>query len=215
MGKIKLLLVDDHVMVLKGFHNLLSKNEKFEIVGTAKTTEEAIKFTKVTSPDIILMDINMGDESGIDCTKEILTDNPNTKIIMLTMHHDEQYIQKSLSAGAVGYILKNSDIEELNEGIENVYHGGNYFSKIIRVDKINQILQKIEQDESFFIRELTKREIQIIKLISEGLNNKEIAKELHISDRTVNSHRTNIMHKMHVKNSVELVAKALRDKIIS
>lgn len=214
MKKIKIALVDDHIMVTKGFKNLLSKNEKFEIIGTASTTDEALLLVERELPDIVLMDINMGEKSGIDCSAEIIDKYPETKIIMLTMHHEEQYIQKALSVGAVGYILKNSDIEELNEGIENVYNGGNYFSKIIREETINKILQKIENEEDFYVRELTKREIQIIKAISEGLNNKQIAKRLYISDRTVNSHRTNIMHKMNVKNSVELVVKAIREKII-
>jgi DNA-binding NarL/FixJ family response regulator len=214
MTRIKIALVDDHIMVLKGFRNLLSKNEKFEIIGTASTNEDAILLVEKERPDIVLMDINMGDHSGIDCTVDILERLPETKIIMLTMHHEDQYIQKALSVGAVGYILKNSDIEELNEGIENVFNGGNFFSKIIREETINKILQKIETAEEFYLRELTKREIQIIQAISEGLNNKQIAKRLYISDRTVNSHRTNIMHKMQVKNSVELVVKAIREKII-
>lgn len=214
MEKIKIVLVDDHIMVTKGFKNLLSKNEKFEIVGTAASSDEAIELVAKELPDIVLMDINMGSQSGIDCTSIILDKYPDTKVIMLTMHHEDQYIQKALSVGAVGYILKNSDIEELNEGIENVYNGGNYFSQIIREETINRLLQKIENEEDFYVRELTKREIQIIKAISEGLNNKQIAKRLYISDRTVNSHRTNIMHKMQVKNSVELVVKAIREKII-
>jgi two-component system nitrate/nitrite response regulator NarL len=214
MEKIKIILVDDHIMVIKGFKNLLIKNEKFDIVGTATNIEQALELVEKERPNIVLMDINMGEQSGIDCTSKILDRFPDTKVIMLTMHHEDQYIQKALSVGAVGYILKNSDIEELNEGIENVYNGGNFFSRIIREETINKILQKIENAEEFYVRELTNREIQIIQAISEGLNNKQIAKRLHISDRTVNSHRTNIMHKMNVKNSVELVVKAIREKII-
>ncbi len=214
MDKIKIALVDDHVMVTKGFRNLLSKKAKFEIVGEASNAEEAKDLVHDMHPDVVLMDINMPGDTGITCTKDIKKSSPKTKVIMLTMHHEEQYIHKALAAGADGYVLKNSDVTELIEAIETVHQGNDFFSSTISKAAIEEIKRKVANLEEHFSRELTKREIQIIRAISEGLNNKQISERLYISDRTVNTHRTNIMQKMNVKNSVELVVKAMREKLI-
>jgi two-component system response regulator NreC len=214
MDKIKIALVDDHIMVTKGFRNLLSKKSKFEIVGEASNADEAKILVKELRPDVVLMDINMPGDTGITCTKDIKKAFPKTKVIMLTMHHEDQYIHKALSAGADGYVLKNSDVNELIEAIECVHQGKDFFSSTISASAIEEIKLKIANYEEHFSRELTKREIQIIRAISEGLNNKQISERLYISDRTVNTHRTNIMQKMNVKNSVELVVKAMREKLI-
>ena len=164
---------------------------------------------------MVLMDINMPDETGIESARKIVKLHPGTKIIMLTMHNDEQYILKALSVGAKGYIMKNCELDELVQAIEEVNKGNEFFSKNIDQQIIQSIKEKInEQGQELEHTELTKREIQIIKAISEGWSNKQISDKLYISDRTVNTHRTNIMAKMKVKNSVELVVKALRENLI-
>ena len=213
--KIKIVLVDDHALVMKGFTNLLSKRTNIKIVGEATSSNEALILVKKTKPDIVLMDINMPNETGIECTKKISKIAPSTKIIMLTMHNDEQYILRALSVGAKGYIMKNCELDELVQAIEEVHNGNEFFSKNLEEEIITSIKEKLnEQKEDLRFEELTRREIQIIKAIAQGLNNKEISDKLYISDRTVNTHRTNIIAKMKVKNSVELVVQALRENII-
>ena len=214
-NKIKIVLVDDHVLVTKGFRTILAKHKNFLIVGEANSSIEALEIIKYTKPDVVLLDINMPGETGIECAKKIAKSFSNSKIIMLTMHDEEQYILKALSVGAHGYVMKNSELEELKEAIETVHNGGEYFSKLINTESLEAIKLKLHEDPNMKgVIVLTKREIQIIKLIAEGLNNKEISQKLFISDRTVNTHRTNIMAKMQVKNSVELVVKAMKEKWI-
>ena len=161
------------------------------------------------------MDINMPIMNGLDCIKEIKQHPLKTKIICLTMHHEEIYVLKALKAGANGYILKDTEIKELVAAIEKVYHSDDfYYCEKLDLDikkKINNPSLLSNFDENF---NLTSRELEVIKLLAQGLNNKEISEKLFISDRTVNTHRTNIMFKMNVKNVVELVVKALDLKLI-
>ncbi len=214
-NKIKIVLVDDHALVTKGFRTILAKNKNFLIVGEANSSPEALEIIKNTKPDVVLLDINMPGETGIECAKKIAKSFSNSKIIMLTMHDEEQYILKALSAGAHGYVMKNSELEELTTAIETVHNGGEYFSKLINEETLESIKLKLKENPEYNdLHELTKREIQIIKAIAEGWSNKEISDQLYISDRTVNTHRTNIMAKMKVKNSVELVVKAMKEKWI-
>ena len=215
MDKIKIVLVDDHSLVLSGFKNILSKVPNFELVGEINNGEDAIQMILALKPDVVLMDINMPIMNGIDCIKEVKQHNLNTKIICLTMHHEEIYVLKAIKAGADGYILKDTEIDELVSAIEHV-HNSNSFYYCQKLDmsikkKINNPLFISDFDEKF---NLTTREIEVIKALSLGLNNKEISEKLFISDRTVNTHRTNIMFKMQVKNVVELVVKALDLKFI-
>jgi two-component system, NarL family, response regulator DegU len=214
-NKIKIVLVDDHALVMKGFTNLLAKNTGFKIVGEATSSLEALEIVKKQKPNIVLMDINMPNETGIECARKIVKSYPDSKIIMLTMHNDEQYILKALSVGAKGYVMKNCEFEELIQAIHEVNTGNEYFGKGIDPATIDEIKQKLsENSNETEFTELTKREIQIIKAISQGWSNKEISDKLYISDRTVNTHRTNIMAKMKVKNSVELAVKAIRENLI-
>ncbi len=214
-NKIKIVLVDDHALVTKGFRTILAKHKNFLIVGEANSSPEALEIIKNTEPNVVLLDINMPGETGIECAKKIVKSYSNSKIIMLTMHDEEQYILKALSVGAHGYVMKNSELEELIEAIQTVHNGGEYFSKLINAETLETIKLKLKENPEWNeLTELTKREIQIIKAIAEGWSNKEISDQLYISDRTVNTHRTNIMAKMKVKNSVELVVKAMKEKWI-
>lgn len=214
MQKIKILLVDDHNLLVYSLSSMLKTDERFEIVGMASNGLEAIKIFENTNPDVILMDINMPEMNGIETTKKIKESNSTSKVIMLTTHHEEAYILKSDLVGADGYLFKNCDMDELFEAIVIVNQGEKYYSKKISPDLISKILKRNYTQEELIENELTKREIEIIKAISEGLNNKEISEKLFISDRTVNTHRTNIMNKLNAKNSVDLVVKAIEKKII-
>lgn len=214
MKKINVLIVDDHILVANGLKNLLDSYDLFSIVGVVTKSSEVLSAIKKLSPEVVLMDINMPGENGIVCTKQIKKRFPTTKVAILSMHHEEQYVIQASLANADGYLLKNTEIDELVQGIVKISKGEFYYCSSIPKD----LIQKIEKNEIDYNQpgsELTKREIQVIQAISLGLNNKEISERLYISDRTVNTHRTNIMHKMQVKNAVELVVKALEYKIIS
>lgn len=214
MQKIKILLVDDHNLLVYSLSSMLKTDERFDIVGMASNGLEAIKIFENTNPDVILMDINMPQLNGLETTRKIKETDSSTKVIMLTTHHEEAYILKSDLVGADGYLFKNCDMEELFEAIFRVNQGEKYYSKKISNDLVSKILKRNYSQEELIENELTKREIEIIKAISEGLNNKEISEKLFISDRTVNTHRTNIMNKLNAKNSVDLVVKAIEKKII-
>ncbi len=209
----KIILVDDHNLMMFGLRNILGTVPEFEVVGEATNGLEAIELFSKISADVILMDINMPELNGIETTKKIKAINEDIKIIMLTTHDEEQYVLKADMAGADGYLFKNCEKEELIEAIESVHNGVKYYAKSISKDIIEKIQQK-SYIKDILDSEITKREIDIIKAIAEGLNNKEIAAKLFISDRTVNTHRTNIMQKLNAKNSVDIVVKALEKKLI-
>jgi DNA-binding NarL/FixJ family response regulator len=212
--KIKIVLADDHLLVMEGFRDLLSKSPNIEIVGEAIDGEQAVFLVTNRNPDIILMDINMPVLDGIAATQRISKLSSNTKVVMLSMHHEERYIFMADQAGAMGYLIKNIDKDELIHAIEMVSEGNKYYSKAIPQELVNKVLSKQYQSDNSYINQLTSREIEILKEISKGLTNREIGDKLFISDRTVNAHRTNIMAKLQAKNAVELVVMAMERKII-
>ncbi|MCX6180813.1 MAG: response regulator transcription factor [Bacteroidetes bacterium] len=213
-AKIRVVLADDHLLVMEGFRDLLSKAPNIEIVGEAADGEQAVFLSINRKPDILLMDINMPVLDGINATERITKSNKAIKIVMLSMHHEERYIIMADQAGAAGYLLKNIDKEELLHAIEMIQAGNKYYSKAIPEELVQRVLTKKYQVEGNQKADLTSREIEILKEIAKGLTNKEIGDKLFISDRTVNAHRTNIMAKLQAKNAVELVVKAMEMKII-
>lgn len=212
--KIRVVLADDHLLVMEGFRDLLSKASNIEIVGEASDGEQAVFLASNRKPDILLMDINMPVLDGISATEKISKLNKNVKVVMLSMHHEERYILMADQAGAVGYLLKNIDKDELIQAIEMIAAGEKYYSKAIPEDLIQKVITKNYQAQGNAKADITPREVEILKEIAKGLTNKEIGERLFISDRTVNAHRTNIMAKLQAKNSVELVVKAMEMKII-
>lgn len=210
-----ILIVDDHTLVINGFKTILTNFPQIKIVGEALNGVEALKLIETLNPNIVLLDINMPEMNGIECLKEIKRLYPTTKVIILSMHHEEIYVLKAVKNNVDGYLMKNCEIEELISAIELVGKGEKYISKKISLETLKKATNPTyvsNFNENF---NLSTREIEIIKALSEGLTNKEISEKLFISDRTVNTHRTNIMFKMQVKNSVELVVKALEQKIIT
>lgn len=213
-SKIKIVLADDHLLVMEGFRDLLSKAPNIEIVGEAADGEQAVFLATNRKPDIILMDINMPVLDGITAAQRITKVAKDVKVVMLSMHHEDRYIIMADQAGAAGYLLKNIDKEELLHAVEMVAAGEKYYSKAIPENLVKRVITKQYQSEGSYRTELTSREVEILKEISKGLTNKEIGDKLFISDRTVNAHRTNIMAKLQAKNAVELVVKAMEMKII-
>ncbi|MFM7023108.1 MAG: response regulator [Flavobacteriales bacterium] len=217
MQKIKVLIVDDHRLIRRAISTLLNNYEDdIEVVGEADDEFQCHEIVALSQPDVILMDISLEDADGIELTKEIVAKFPRTKVIILSMHLKEEYIKRSVQAGAYGYVLKNSPHEELLNAVKEVYKGGRYFAQeVSRIMALNYMATQDAIDSKYNKGEiLTKRELQIVRLILEGLNNQKIANQLSISHRTVDTHRTNIMQKVKVKNVAELVMYAVKNKLV-
>ncbi|MFA9392789.1 MAG: response regulator [Prolixibacteraceae bacterium] len=208
MQKFKILLVDDHAIVLDGIKSLLAKIENIEIAGVARNGVEGLEQLKITEADLILTDLNMPGMDGMEFIKTIRNDFPPTKIIVLSLHDEPAFIRNIMKYRVQGYILKNDASSELVEAVERVLNGKTFFSS-----KINQILME-QIDEPSVEKLLSDRELQIIKLIVQELSNKQIAEQLFISERTVETHRKNIFRKTNSTNIVGLIKYAFNNNLI-
>ncbi|WP_298765282.1 response regulator transcription factor [uncultured Polaribacter sp.] len=212
---IRVLLADDHTIVRDGIKYLLEEEENIKIIGEASNGQEALQFIKNNETDLLIIDVRMPKMNGIEAVG-ILNQTPtNTKSIVLSMHDSEEYILKSIEAGANGYLLKDTDKKEFIKAINTVYEGGKYFSGDISNVIVSNLLKKSTQKETTepkkVIEEdfgLTKKEKQILPLILSGKTNAEISEILQNSKRTIETHRFNMMKKMNVKNLIELSSKA-------
>lgn len=198
---IKILIADDHQMFIDGIKALLNEITHIQIVGQAINGKEVIEKLNNYSPDIVLMDIGMAELNGIETTEWITKNYPNIKVIALTMYDDHNRIMKMLKAGVKGYILKNTSKNELIEAIKAVASGETYLTKQVAASVIKESSQPHHNPISL----LTKREIQIIKLVVKSMTSKEIADELALSELTVTTHRKNAMQKLELKNVAALV----------
>lgn len=214
-----LLVVDDHQLVLDGLVSIVSELNGFEIKGSARNGKEGIQLANLLNPDIILMDIDMPVMNGLEATRRIKAENPESKIIILTMHNEASLIKKVMDIGADGYLLKNSDREEFHNALCSVSKGKSYFSaevtqSLLNPTKSNKSNFEISQD-TLQLSTLTEREIDVLKLIAEGLSNKEIGEQLFISHRTVDTHRTNLMRKLDVHNIAGLIKFSIKNGLVS
>ncbi len=211
MGKIKIIITDDHQLFRNGLKILLDSIPEFEVVGEASNGEEFLKLIKTIQADIALMDINMPELDGVEATRKGLILCPSINIIALSMYGEEEYYYKMVDAGAKGFILKDSDINEVKEAINTVYKGSSYFSQ----ELLYHVIQKIKHREhESKTANLSKREREILFKICEGLSNQEIADTLFISKRTVDKHRANLLGKTNSKNTASLILFAIRNKLI-
>jgi DNA-binding NarL/FixJ family response regulator len=213
MKTISIILADDHKLIRDGIKTLLKKNNQFDVIGEAGNGEELIKKIDTLLPDLILIDITMPKLNGLDAIAELKKINANLKFIVLTMHEEGDYVMKAIHAGAQGYLLKNCEFEELEKAIITVYEGGKYYNSVISNLMIENLANQKKNEEE--IPELTNRELEVLKLVAEGLSTKLIADKLFISPRTVETHRVNMMKKFEVHNTVELLRKCVQAKIIS
>jgi DNA-binding NarL/FixJ family response regulator len=215
MSKISVLLVEDHHVVRKGISYLLSLDEDSDIVGEAEDGNEGIKMAKGLCPDIVILDITMPNLNGIDAVRQIKKSVPKTKVIILTMHTREQYIRQALREGASGYLLKESTQEELVNAIKTVHKGDVALSPSISKFIFNEYVKQSDpKQEVDSLELLTDREREVLRLIAEGKTNKGIAKCLNISKSTVNIHRTNVMRKLDIHDTVGLVKYSIEKGII-
>lgn len=209
---IRVVLADDHVFVRDGIKSLLENEANIEVVGEAIDGADALEVVADSKPDLLIVDIRMPNLTGIEVVEKLRSDNNEVKIIMLSMHESEEYVLKSIKAGADGYLLKGSSKEEFLKALHTVAAGGKYFSGDISSILIGQLTNassslepKQNLGEEMMI---TKREKEILTLLLSGKGNKEIAEALDISKRTAEVHRFNLMKKLKVKNLMELSNKA-------
>jgi len=216
MNKIRILLADDHPLVRSGLIKMLEQYKEFIVVGEAGDGEEAVAMTKKLEPDVVVIDLSMPKLSGIEATKIIRRDNPSSKVLVLTMHDNEEYVYQILKSGAGGYMLKSTGKDDLAVAIRAVAHGERFFSPRVSEIMVDAYLRKAGTREDVPVSDddipLTKREKEILFYIADGLNNSQIAEKLFISARTVDTHRTNIMQKLDIHDAGNLVRYALGKK---
>ncbi|MEL1253246.1 response regulator transcription factor [Flavobacterium sp. DGU38] len=209
---IRVVLADDHVFVRDGIKSLLENEANIEVVGEAVDGADALEVVAAHNPDLLIIDIRMPNLTGIEVVEKLRSENNKIKIIMLSMHESEEYVLKSIKAGADGYLLKGSSKDEFLKALHNVSNGGKYFSGDISSILIGQLTtSSLSAEPKQSLGEemmITKREKEILALLLSGKGNKEIAEALEISKRTAEVHRFNLMKKLKVKNLMELSNKA-------
>lgn len=215
-GRIKLLLADDHAVVRAGTRQLLERQPDFEIVGEAIDGDEAVRLTAELNPDVVVMDVRMPKVSGVEATRRIKANNAEVKVLVLTAHDDDEYVFALLQAGANGYLLKTAEIDELVKAIRTVASGqsalapavvGKVVAQFTGGKSLGDVLPHPQEQYSG----LTDRELEILRLVGQGFSNKQIGKELFISDRTVQAHLSNIFAKLGVNTRTEAVMYAVRN----
>jgi DNA-binding NarL/FixJ family response regulator len=203
---IKILIVDDHLLVLEGLKVLLQNTEGIDVVGTASNAYDAIAFLKQNEVDITFLDINLPDLSGIDLCLKIKEEFPSVKCLALSTFAERSYISRMIQNGAMGYLIKSSSKEEILEAISRVQEGG-FFMNV-------NLLDPVSENKSKAIPFLTRREKEVLELIAEGLTNQQIADKVFVSVLTVNSHRKNLLTKFEVNNTASLIKVATQNGLI-
>ncbi len=203
MDKITILLVDDHKLIRESWSFILNTDPRFEVIGETSNADEAVEIAKEKKPKIVLMDINMTPINGFEATKMVRKFSPGSKIIGISMHSMPAYARRMLQMGAMGYVTKNSSKDELLNAIVEVHNGKKYICEEVKNILAQQELEEEGGPPDMNI--LSRREIEIVKLIKEGMSSKEIALKLDISLKTVEVHRYNILKKLNLKNTASLV----------
>ncbi|MEO9869861.1 response regulator [Ekhidna sp.] len=216
MKKTKLFLIEDHELVRKGVRSIIDMDSTIEITGEYDRASKAIEaLDGGLLPDIILMDISMPEMTGLEASKLIGDKYPDIKIIILSMYKDEEYVMEGLNFNIAGYVVKDSVADEILVAIEKVLNGGKFFSREVIDTALNSYKEIKKEKKKTESVQLTKREIEVLNDISDGLKSQEIAEKLFISERTVEAHRGNIMKKLRAKNMAELIKKAMNLGLIN
>lgn len=215
MKKIKIVLVDDHRIFRDGLKSLLSEVDFIDVIGEASGGKELLEIIKTIKPDLLIVDISMKDMSGIEVSKQIVSSYPDIKIMILSMHTNEEFVINAIKAGVNGYLSKDASKEELLDAIKIIIEGGECYSKMVSDNFLKSYAKKYKAEHSLLENKtLTQREIEILKLAAAGSTNKEIADKLFISIKTVDCHKNNIIQKLKLKNTAEMVLYAVKNKII-
>jgi DNA-binding NarL/FixJ family response regulator len=212
---IKILLADDHKITRDGLKALLENQKNMTVVGEAENGRLAVRLAGELKPDVVVMDINMPELNGIEATRQIVAELPGTKIIALSMYSDKRYVVGMLKAGVSGYLLKNCAFDELVAAISAVMNNQNYMSQKIAGTVMKEYANILETSDSSPASQLSAREREVLQLIAEGMKTKDIAERIHVSVKTVETHRQQIMRKLNVTSVAELTKIALREGLTS
>jgi two-component system, NarL family, response regulator NreC len=216
MRKIRILLADDHQLMRSGLRLLIEQQSDLSVVGEAADGREAVALAKSLRPDVAVMDITMPNLNGIEAAHQIKQSQPEIAVIVLSMHPDESYVLRALKSGAKGYLLKDSAESDLIQAVRAVAHGKSFFSPTVSKVLLDDYVRKLQRtgaEDAYDL--LTPREREILQLVAEGKSNKDVANLLNLSVYTVETHRSNIMQKLHLKGVPELTLYAVRKGIIS
>ncbi len=211
MSKVQVLLVDDHELFSEGMKVLFDVSPEAVIYNSCKNGMEFLDAIENKMPDVVLMDINMPVMNGIDATHKAVERFPEIKIIALSMYGEEEYLESMLDAGAKGFLVKNTGIDELERAIKTVHEGKSYFSSDLLSILMNLLRNPKKEEVNKEQQKFSERELEILQLICKGMTNQEIGDKLFISHRTVDGHRANIISKAEVKNTVQLVTYSIRN----
>lgn len=215
MAKIRVLLIDDHTLFRQGIRTLIAAEPDIEVVGEASNAGDSVAKASELRPDIVLMDIGMPGVSCFEATRQIRKSRPETRVLFLSMYDDEDYLAQGMEAGGCGYVLKDSPAEQLIEAISEAYHGGSYLSPRMVTHLVDDFRSRVKsQSRQPRFGTLTRRELEILKILAEGSSVKEIASALNLSIKTVEAHKFNLMRKLDIHNKAQLVQYAIQKKII-
>jgi DNA-binding NarL/FixJ family response regulator len=215
MSKVSIVLADDHVLVRKGIHAMLESEQDINVVGEAGNGLEALSAARALHPDILLLDIRMPEMNGLEAALKLKDYSPNTKAVILSMHDSEEYVLEALRAGAYGYLLKDTDKSEFIKALKQIHAGSKYFSGSVSNVLANRLLTgssapAVKEDPYH----LTRKEKEILRMIIDGKQNKEIADSMNKSVRTIETHRFNMMKKLGVNNAVDMINKTIRENLL-
>ncbi len=211
----RILLADDHALIRHGIRNLISNNPTLEVIGEVGDGEELLEFLKTKVPDLLILDISMPKLTGIEAVSRVKKLYPKIKILMLTMHKNKQYFYHAMSAGADGYLMKEDSDEELLLAIKRIQDGKSYLSPFLSQDFADDVISAYRNNRSSPFETLTKREREVLNLVVEGHTSRVMAEMLHLSPRTIDHHRANLLRKFDMKNSVDLVNFAVRNGFVT
>jgi len=203
MKKIRIIICDDHPLITEGIHSFITQKEDMEVVATAGSAEELMNVLSVTEADILLLDVNLPDENGIDVCMEVKKRYPDIKILGLSNFNERSVIVRMLNNGASGYLVKSESVKVVEQAIRHIYDGGVYFGK-----EAQNTLTSLTNTELMEIPPITKREKEVLQYLDEGLTSPMIAEKMFISSLTVDSHRKNLLRKFDVSKTISLVQKA-------
>ena len=214
---IRVVICDDHALFRRGLAMVLSEEEGIAVVGEAEDGEAAVAAAEELAPDVILMDVRMPKLSGIEATKAIAERAPATRIVMLTVSDEEEDLYEAVKAGAAGYLLKEISIEEVAGAVRSVVGGESLITPSMAaklLTEFSNLSKRAEAKQGVPTPRLTGRELEVLRLVAQGMSNKEIASELYISENTVKNHVRNILEKLHLHSRMEAVVYAVREKIL-
>jgi DNA-binding NarL/FixJ family response regulator len=202
---VRIVIADDHGIVREGLHSLIAKQPDMEIIGEATDGRKALELVQELVPDVVIMDITMPNLNGIDATRQIIRDCPGIKVIALSMHSSTMFVSDMIKAGVSGYMLKDCLFDELAEAIRVVYNGGTYLSPEVVSTVVSDYVNRLNSTVDMPLENLTLREREVLQMIGEGKNTKQIARQLHLSTKAIEANRRKIMDKLHTNSVADLV----------